>query len=339
MRPAVADYVSDVDTDNEDIVFEYESEELHTPVSLEDEGNKPHWHEFDEHYDFGEGRFELGTIFATIKRFKEVVKDSFIAEGRELVWIKNDKERVRVGCKNENCPWIAHLSYNKQLQCFQVKTYRSEHTCARDLGSNAADQHWISKKVEKRMTTHPYMNTHEAIDFLKEEFDLVLHPKMVYRAVREAKDRIMGNEVEEYGKLRDYLMEIHRSNPRSTALLDVIPQPQAPPTFDKMYICFDACNRGFKSGCMPLIHLDGAFLKTYHGGQLLSAVARDANNQFYVIAFAVARSESKESWKWFLTLLQEDIGDVQQHGWNFMSDMQKVSKSVSLLNLSTYDAK
>ncbi|KAL1356978.1 hypothetical protein AAHE18_05G223600 [Arachis hypogaea] len=146
---------------------------------------------------------------------------------------------------------------------------------------------------------------------------------MVYRAVREAKDKIMGNEVEQYGKLRDYLMEIHRSNPRSTALLDVIPQPQAPPTFDKMYICFDACKRGFKSGCRPLIHLDGAFLKTYHGGQLLSAVAQDANNQFYVVAFAVARSESKESWKWFLTLLQEDIGDVQQHGWNFMSDMQK----------------
>ncbi|XP_015938964.1 uncharacterized protein LOC107464556 [Arachis duranensis] len=255
MRPAVADYVSDVDIDNEDIVFEYEPEELHIPVSSEDERNKPNWPEFDEHYGFGEGRFELGTRFATIKRFKEVVKDSFIAKGRELVWIKNDKERVRVGCKNENCPWIAHLSYNKQLQCFQVKTYRSEHTCARELGSNAADQHWISKKVEKRMTTHPHMNTHEAIDFLKEEFDLVLHPKMVYRAVREAKDRIMGNKVEQYGKLRDYLMEIYRSNPRSTALLDIIPQPQAPPNIRQ----------------------------------------NDANNQFYVIAFAVARSESKES--------------------------------------------
>ncbi|XP_057748079.1 uncharacterized protein LOC130967277 [Arachis stenosperma] len=293
MRPAIAEYVSDADTDHEDIVFEYEFEELHTPVSLEDEGNKPHWPEFDEQYGFGEGRFDLGTRFATIERFKKVVKDSFITEGRELVWIKNDKERVRVGCKSENCPWIAHLSYNKQLQCFQVKSYRSEHTCARDLGSNAADQHWISKKVEKKMITHPHMNTHEAIDFLREEFDLVLHPKMVYRAVKEAKDKIMGNEIEQYGNLRDYLMEIHRSNPRSTALLDVIFQPQAPATFDKMYICFDACKMGFKSGCRPLIHLDGAFLKTYHGGQLLSAVTQDANNQFYVIAYAVARSESK----------------------------------------------
>ncbi|XP_020975908.1 uncharacterized protein LOC110270817 [Arachis ipaensis] len=71
-------------------------------------------------------------------------------------------------------------------------------------------------------------------------------------------------------------------------------------------------------------HLDGCFLKTYYGGQLLTAVAQDANNQFYVVAYGVASYGTKESWKWFLTLLQEDLGDVQTHGWNFMSDQQKV---------------
>ncbi|XP_072074347.1 uncharacterized protein [Arachis hypogaea] len=217
--------MSDIDTDGDDIIWEYESEELHTPVSSEDEGNKHQWPEFNDQYSFGEGIFELGTRFATIERFKEVVKDTFIAEGRELVWIKNDRERVRVGCKDKECGWIAHLSYNRQLQCFQVKTYRNEHTYARDLESNATDQHWISKKVEKRMATHPHMTTHEAIDFLREDFDLTAHPKMVYRAVKEARERMMGNEREQYGKLRDYLLEIHRSNPGSSTLLDLIPQP------------------------------------------------------------------------------------------------------------------
>ncbi|XP_057734851.1 uncharacterized protein LOC130950367 [Arachis stenosperma] len=146
---------------------------------------------------------------------------------------------------------------------------------------------------------------------------------MVYRAVKEAKERIMGNEKEQYGKLRDYAMEIIKSNPGSTARVDVIPIPQSLPVFDKIYISFEGCKQGFKSGCRPFIHLDGAFLKTYHGGQLLSAVAQDANNQFYVVAYGVARSGTKESWKWFLTLLQEDLGDAHQFGWNFMSDQQK----------------
>ncbi|XP_052111595.1 uncharacterized protein LOC110276038 [Arachis duranensis] len=118
-------------------------------------------------------------------------------------------------------------------------------------------------------------------------------------------------------------MEILKSNPGSTARIDVKPIPQSLPVFDKIYICFEGCKQGFKSGCRPFIHLDGAFLKTYHGCQLLSAVAQDANNQFYVVAFAVARSETKESWKWFLTLLQEDLGDASQFSWNFMSDQQK----------------
>ncbi|KAL4344259.1 hypothetical protein AHAS_Ahas11G0160500 [Arachis hypogaea] len=31
----------------------------------------------------------------------------------------------------------------------------------------------------------------------------------------------------------------------------------------------------------------------------------------------------QDTWKWFLTLLQDDLGLVTQHGWNFISDQQK----------------
>ncbi|XP_061359581.1 uncharacterized protein LOC133303653 [Gastrolobium bilobum] len=107
--------------------------------------------------------------------------------------------------------------------------------------------------------------------------------------------------------------------------MQVIPQPdpQAPPIFSKLYICLDACKRGFKARCRPLIGLDGCFLKGYYGGQLLSAISEDANKSFYVITYAVVDSETKENWKWFLTLLQEDIGNHGVYGWNFISDQQK----------------
>ncbi|XP_072086068.1 uncharacterized protein [Arachis hypogaea] len=118
---------------------------------------------------------------------------------------------------------------------------------------------------------------------------------MVYRAVKEAREKIMGNERDQYNNVRDYLFEILRSNSGSRAKLCVTPIPQSPSVFDKLYIGLEACKQGFKSGCRPLIHLDGCFLKTYYGGQLLTAVAQDANNQFYVVAYGVARSETKES--------------------------------------------
>ncbi|XP_015934181.1 uncharacterized protein LOC107460337 [Arachis duranensis] len=146
---------------------------------------------------------------------------------------------------------------------------------------------------------------------------------MVYRAVVEAREKIMGNERDQYKRSRDYCEQILLSNPSSTARLELMPIPESPPIFDKLYICLDACKKGFKDGCRPLLHLDGCFLKTYYMGWLLAAVAQDANNQFYVVAYGVVRGETKDAWKWFLTNLQEDIGDSASHGWTFISDQQK----------------
>jgi hypothetical protein len=103
---------------------------------------------------------------------------------------------------------------------------------------------------------------------------------------------------------------------------------EGPPHFKRFYVCLDACKRGFKAGCRPFIGLDGCFLKGYYGGQLLTDVGTDANNQNFVIAYAIVDAENKDNWKWFLTLLHEDLGDYRQHGWNFMSDMQKVRSAI-----------
>ena len=41
--------------------------------------------------------------------------------------------------------------------------------------------------------------------------------------------------------------------------------------------------------------LDGCFLKGYCGGHLLAAVGQDANNVFFVIAYAVVNAEDKDN--------------------------------------------
>lgn len=152
-----------------------------------------------------------------------------------------------------------------------------------------------------------------------------INEKKLTWALKKAKLAVEGSEKDQYGRLWDYLHELLRSNLGSIARMNVIPRPESPPLFQRVYICLEACKAGFKAGCRPLIGLDGCFLKGYYGGQLLSAVGQDANNQFYVIAYAVVDSETKDNWKWFLTLLQADLGDHLTYGWNFVSDQQKVT--------------
>ncbi|XP_072060521.1 uncharacterized protein [Arachis hypogaea] len=196
--------------------------------------------------------------------------------------------------KNE-CPWIIYCARNSRSGGYQIKTFNHVHTCGREFGSNMADQNWVAEKLAKRLLSQPRLTHAEAWDHIKIDYNVIISDKMLYRGLKIAREKYVGNEKAQYGKLRDYLQELHRTNHGSTALLAVEPIPQSPPLFDKLYVCLDACKKGFRAGCRPLIGLDGCFLKGYYGGQLLSAVAQDANNHFYVIAYAVVASETKES--------------------------------------------
>ncbi|KAH0673347.1 hypothetical protein KY284_024434 [Solanum tuberosum] len=79
----------------------------------------------------------------------------------------------------------------------------------------------------------------------------------------------------------------------------------------------------FQQGCRRCIGLDGCFLKGICKGQLLVVVAKDANNQMYPITWVVIGTECKLTWKWFITILQDNLnlGDGSQ--MTIISDMQK----------------
>jgi hypothetical protein len=94
------------------------------------------------------------------------------------------------------------------------------------------------------------------------------------------------------------------------------------PRFSSFYFYFEGCKKGFTYGCRPFIGVDGCHLKTKYGGQLLIAVGRDPNDQYFPLAFGVVENETKESWKWFIQLLMEDLGTDNRYV--FISDQQKV---------------
>lgn len=102
-----------------------------------------------------------------------------------------------------------------------------------------------------------------------------------------------------------------------------------------MYIRLKACKRGFMSGCRPMICVDGCHLKGPFGGQLLCAVAKDENDDMFLIVIAVVEIENRSSWTWFIELLLQDIGYDDPRLLSWMSDRQKVC-FVCLLLLHLY---
>ena len=79
--------------------------------------------------------------------------------------------------------------------------------------------------------TQPGLRLFEAFDHMKEEYNVHLNMKKIYRALKMARELVEGTEREQYARLRDYLHELLKSNVGTVAKMQVIPQPKSPPKF------------------------------------------------------------------------------------------------------------
>ena len=119
----------------------------------------------------------------------------------------------------------------------------------------------------------------------------------VYRAKRKAREFILGDERLLYGKLRDYAEMIRVIDVRSKVILQTeITEPNTQPKFKRMYVRYNAQKIGFLRGCKPLVRLDGCHLKGKFGGHILSATARNGNDNIFPVALDVVEQENKDSW-------------------------------------------
>ena len=80
---------------------------------------------------------------------------------------------------------------------------------------------------------------------------------------------IYGAEEKQYERFWDYAATIRKWNVGSTVKIQIVNN-----VFESMYVCLDACKKGFLTGCSPLIGIDGCHLKGTIGGQLLVVVGR-----------------------------------------------------------------
>ena len=76
-----------------------------------------------------------------------------------------------------------------------------------------------------------------------------------------------------------------------------------------MFWAFAPSITGF-AHCRPVISIDGTHLCGKYRGKLLIAMATDANNEIFLLAFAVVDDKMGASWGWFLSCLRTAIRDV-----------------------------
>ncbi|KAG8377164.1 hypothetical protein BUALT_Bualt09G0140000 [Buddleja alternifolia] len=180
-----------------------------------------------------------------------------------------------------------------------------------------AKSSYIAKRLEKMIRNNPHVSNDQLRNAINRKCEVEVSSAKVSRAKRATIDKIVGLDSKQYALLWDYCETVRARNPGSLILLRR-KEDVEPPTFDKMYMSLHAMKQGFLSGCRPIIGLDGCFMKTLFGGQLLVAVGRDGNDNMVPIAIAV------------------DIGGMESASkWTFIFDRQK-GLIEALSELATY---
>ncbi|XP_057423086.1 uncharacterized protein LOC130717015 [Lotus japonicus] len=298
-----------------------DSEDLDTGSESGDELEpKPKYRRFKPS-ESGIVQFECGLTFTNKDLFKDGVKDYALENKKDAKIIKNDKKRVVVACKPE-CPFYLRISKTPTRPVWQVVSYDPDHTCCRTSTNRQAKAEFLARKLMPILRHTPDIKIPGLIEEARVRWGIVIGRFKAYRAKVRALEMIQGATLQQYSHLRNYAQELLRSNPGSTIVIKSTVGSHGP-VFERIYVCFAATKTAFARSCRPLIGLDGCFLKGVYGGQLLSAVGKDGNNQMFPICFAVVEAETKDSWHWFLDLLLKDLNDVQRNNWSFISDQQK----------------
>ncbi|XP_010463024.1 PREDICTED: uncharacterized protein LOC104743671 [Camelina sativa] len=204
-----------------------------------------------------------------------------------------------------------------------VKTCNDVHACTKDGFSKVIKSGVLAQLFLNDIRKDPTFKAKAMQDAIEERYTIVATYDQCRTARAKALKMIQEEYDEQFARLHDYMEHLLESNPGSTVEVGTLTDDAGIVRFDRFYVCFEALRKTWLAYCRPIIGIDGCFLKNGVKGQLLAAVGRDANNQFYPVAWAVVQTENFDAWLWFIKKLKVDLKLEDGDGFTLISDRQK----------------
>jgi len=102
-------------------------------------------------------KWDVGTNFMDKEHLQQAIITYAGHSGRNIRWVKNDKQRVRVKCMGAQgkCEWSAYDAYIPLRKTWQLRKVVDRHICFREFKLKIMSAKWLSKKVEKSLIENP----------------------------------------------------------------------------------------------------------------------------------------------------------------------------------------
>ncbi|XP_071695669.1 protein FAR1-RELATED SEQUENCE 7-like [Rutidosis leptorrhynchoides] len=246
-------------------------------------------------YDKGIGIISKGMVFQNKSELIYAVQKWNIHHNREIV-VTQSKPGY----------WQAHCRTTSS----SFKGLQERYHCAWSVSENnnrCLTSSLIATEIEHQICVnfaYPVANIQAQI---KNTWHVDIRYGKAWNARRIAIERLFGTWESNFIHLPNYVNELVTTNPDTIVVFENRPEIyEGFDTFKFVFWAFGPAIKAFKL-CIPIIYIDGTHLKGSYKGKLLTAVAKNSNNQILPIAFALVDEESNESWSWFLQMLQENV--------------------------------
>jgi hypothetical protein len=219
---------------------------------------------YDEHRICAEEQLCLQMCFVDVYQFRRALKNMHIAQLRNFRYHRNCKDRVIAVCTHEKCPFYMIGSQIAGEKTFCMRKLHFEHSCAPSGEHCKVTYKWVAQNAEKALRTDPGTRVETVMDNAKEKFGVEVPKNMAYRARKKALKTVIGDDLKQYKRLRDYLQTVIDTNHGSRCIVTtkVLPEHPSPnPRFHGLFIALGASVQGFLKGCRPFI---GNYYNFFH---------------------------------------------------------------------------
>nr|GEV84815.1 transposase, MuDR, MULE transposase domain protein [Tanacetum cinerariifolium] len=232
-----------------------------------------------------------------------------LREAFQYAVIKSCPQTYSVKCVQPDCQWNVYTRKVKDGNMFIVSNCKDIHNCSKTqinpnhrnatmklLGNILLDKIRDSNRVYKVKDLQHDMRVDWKID---------ISYKRAWGGRNMALKILTGIHEDSFSQLPHYCYNLKLANEGTVTHI----LTDADGRFEMLYVGFRFAIISFLRYMRPLIIIDGAHLKGNHLGTNLLAIGMDGNNHILPLATGVSQGETGESWTWFLTKLEEQIGE------------------------------
>lgn len=258
----------------------------------------------------GDSILHVGKVFKDKEALKQSLQEYSIRRHVEYQVHRSTKKVFNVICTQKGCQWEVRGRLVKRLKRFKIRFYGGDHTCnvSTSIGDHRqCDTKFISKFIMPLVKRKSTLAPSEIIQGLENEYNIKISYSKAWLALNKTLKKIHGSWDDSYALLREYLNAMQDANPGTVVQLLTIEKGEIR-EFHRLFWSFGSSIEGFRH-LRPMITIDSAELHGKYAGNLLIATGVDGNDCLFPLAFAIAESETKEIWSWFLGCIRQFVTD------------------------------